>query len=241
MKKLLILIVPILLYVGILFYPNPFFSHKYEYKNFRVYSDKPIPKEVESVLDDTQSRIEKSELYSSTDKHTIFICNATWRMALFTTHPQVGGVATPFTLNVFIRESDFKNNKIVKEKEIYQASSRPLSYYMAHELTHKMQFDKVSNIMPLTTPKYIIEGYADYIGKEPDFDYDRFLKAYKKKDFFMTIESGMYNRYHLLMAYLMDKKGMTFREIVKEKPSMEEVEKMIIKTKKDTNVSIRNI
>ena len=82
--------------------------------------------------------------------------------------------------------------------------------------------------MILTTPKYIIEGYADYIGKEPNFDYDKFLEDYKNRDFFMTIESGMYNRYHLLIAYLMDKKGMTFREIVEQKPSREEVEKLLM-------------
>ena len=230
MKKLSILIVPILLYIGILLYPNPFFSHKYEYKNFTVYSDEPIVKEIELVLDDTQHRIEKSELYSPTDEHKIFICNATWRLALFTRNPQSGGAVNPFSPNVFIRESDIKNNKIVKEKEIYQAKTRPLSYYLAHEITHVMQH-KISNIMPITTPKYIIEGYADYIGKEPDFHYDKFLQEYKENDFFMTIESGMYNRYHLLVAYFMDKKGMSFSEIVKKKLSMEEVEKLMMEFK----------
>jgi len=145
---------------------------------------------------------------------------------LFVRSLEVGGAVNPFSSNVFIRETDIKNNKILKEKEIYQAKKRPLSYYLAHEITHVMQH-KISNIMPLTIPKYIIEGYADYIGKEPDFDYDKFLQEYKENDFFMTIESGMYNRYHLLVAYLMDKKGMSFREIVEKKPSREEVERLI--------------
>lgn len=228
MKKILILILStIIIYIALVLYPNPFFSHKYTYKNFTVYSDKPIEKAIEFVLDDTQNRIEKSELCSPKDTHTIFICNATWRLELFTRNSKVGGAVNSFSSNVYIRESDFKNNKIVKEKEIYQAASRPLSYYMAHELTHVMQH-KISNIMILTTPKYIIEGYADYIGKEPNFDYDKFLEDYKNRDFFMTIESGMYNRYHLLIAYLMDKKGMTFREIVEQKPSREEVEKLLM-------------
>jgi len=47
---------------------------------------------------------------------------------------------------------------------MHSCNDRPLSYFIAHEATHALQrkFDKW---MLLKTPAYIIEGYADYIGK----------------------------------------------------------------------------
>lgn len=223
---LLFLLIIVLAYIGLLLYPNTFFSYKTEYKNYTIYSDEFIPKEIGKILDDAQKRIEKSELYYKKDRYKIFICNASWRLFLFTRSTEAGGTVNAFSSNVFIRKSDIKKNKILKEQEIYTPKERPLSYFMAHELTHVMQH-KLSNIMPLTKPKYIMEGYADYIGKEPNFDYDKYLNDYKNKTFFMNIKSGMYNRYHLFIAFLMDKKGMSYQEVFDKEFSMEEVEKMM--------------
>jgi len=40
----------------------------------------------------------------------------------------------------------------------------------------------------------------------------------------MNPSTGLYNKYHLLIAYLMDKKEMTFKEIVQSKMELEKVE-----------------
>lgn len=86
MKKTSItLLLLILLYIGVLFYPNPLFSHSYVYNNYTVYSDRPIPKEIEQVLDDVESRVSKSELYDKKDKHNIFICNSYYLLVNFLT------------------------------------------------------------------------------------------------------------------------------------------------------------
>jgi hypothetical protein len=222
----LFLVIPAI-YFGLLRIPQSLFSYHYEFKNFKVYSDREIPKEIDIVLVDVLKRISKSELYEPTEKYAIFICNSGWRLALFTRDPNVGGLVNQgLSKNVFIREAFINENRIVspiKGKEIALPLERPLSYFIAHEITHSLQ-TKVDRFMMFTTPEYIVEGYADYIGKSIDFNYQEYFELFIKQDKIMNPSTGLYNKYHLIIAYLMDKKGMTFKEIVQSKMELEKVE-----------------
>lgn len=217
----------ILAYFFLLVSPNMLFAHHHHYKNFDVHSDLFISNDIDSVLDDVINRISRSELYDSTDNFSIFICNSTWRLLLFTRSAGVGGLVNQgLSDNVFIRESEIAENKIIsptKGEEIALPEERPLSYFIAHEITHVLQ-TKVDRFMHFTTPAYIVEGYADYIGKATHFEYDRYLNNFNRNDITMNPEIGLYNKYHLLIAHLMNKKGMTFREIVHKKIDMAQVE-----------------
>ena len=223
----LLIILLICTYLGLLVYPNVLFANHHSFKNFEVYSDRKIPIEINDVLEDVLVRIKKSELYESDDRFSIFFCNASWRLSLLTRNPNVGGLVNQgLSNNVFIRESEIEKNKIVnptKGQEIALVEERPLSYFLAHEITHSLQ-TKIERFMFVTTPKYIVEGYADYIGKGPSFDYGRYLNDYKSNHATMNPTSGLYNKYHLMIAYLIDVKRLTFVEIVRQKRSLEEIE-----------------
>jgi len=41
---------------------------------------------------------------------------------------------------------------------------------------------------------------------------------FKKNEKRLTVQSGLYVRYHLYVAYLMDIKGYTIKEIIKKTP-----------------------
>lgn len=203
------------------------FAYHHHYKNFDVHSDLPISSDIDKVLDDVIFRISHSELYDSRDSFSIYICNSTWRLLLFTRRAGVGGLVNQgLSDNVFIRESEIAENKIVsptKGEEIALPEERPLSYFIAHEITHVLQ-TKVDRFMHFTTPTYIVEGYADYIGKATHFKYGRYLNNLNRNDITMNPETGLYNKYHLLVAHLMDKKGMTFQEIAHKKIDIAQVE-----------------
>lgn len=214
-------------YFFLLISPNILFAHHHNYKNFDVHSDLFIPNDIDKVLDDVIIRISHSELYDSTDSFAIYICNSSWRLLLFTRSADVGGLVNQgISNNVFIRESEIAKNRIIsptKGQEIALPEERPLSYFIAHEVTHALQ-TKLDRFMHLTTPKYIVEGYADYIGKATHFKYEKYLNNLNRGDITMNPETGLYNKYHLLIGYLMDKKGMTFREIIDKKFDMAQVE-----------------
>ena len=216
-----------ILYFGILLFPQVLFAKKYSYRNFEVYSDKNIPTEIEHVLDDVNKRISKSELYNKDDRFRIFIANDTWRLMLFTRNTNVGGQCDfSLTRSAYIRESDIASNRIVPPKTWrFPLSDRPLSYFIAHELTHVMQ-SKSDRWLNMKVPTHILEGYADYIGKSTEFDFDEYYSKWETNAAIMNPENGLYNKYHLFVAYLMDKKGMSFKQLVETKPELTRMEEI---------------
>lgn len=205
------------LYLFLLIYPNFLFGNKYEYKNFKVFSDEKISEEIAPILDQVQERISKSELYEEKDKFRIYLCNKKWRFSFFVRNPKAGGVVNfLISPNVFIRESVIEENRIVPPGTwMYEVNERDLVYFLSHELTHSLE-RKISPFLVANKAGYILEGYADYIGKKPHFDFETYKQAYINQDPKMLPDSPLYNRYHLYTAYLMDVKGYSFKQILEE-------------------------
>lgn len=221
-KRLGLSIFVLLSFYGcILIFPEVLFAHTYTFRNFEVYSDRPISSDIESVLNDAKERITRSELYTDQQSFKIFLANERWRLALFTRNNNVGGVCHfNLTRNVFIRECDIASNSIVAPNSWkFPLKDRPLSYFIAHELTHSMQ-SRHDRWLNFKTPVHILEGYADYIGKSKEFDYDHYLSDFRNGEPIMNPENGLYNRYHLFVAYLIDRKKMTFQNIIEENPNL---------------------
>lgn len=214
----------ILAYILLLMWPNLLFSHQYQYQNFNIHSDKAIPLEIEKVLDDVVKRIQYSELYNKKDKFRIFICQKNWRFTLLTRNPKAGGVVNGIlSSNAFIRSSNIETNALIPPSGwLYEAHLRPLSYFIAHELTHSMQ-SSYDRFMVAKVPPYIMEGYADYIGKRPAYNYELYKTQLLENHRKMDPANGLYNRYHLYIAYLMEIKGLSFVQILDQKPEIEVV------------------
>lgn len=219
-----------LVYLILLIYPSVLFANKHPYLNFEIYSDRPIPNTIDLVIDDVIDRIENSELYDANDTFRIYFCNDNWRFKLFTRNGNAGGVVNiPISANIFIRESNIETNELIPPGGwMYTPKERPLSYFIAHESIHSLQ-RKRNPFIQLTTPSYILEGYADYIAKKPDFNYTKYMELYKTKDFLMNPENGLYHKYHLFTAYLIDKEGYSFDRIINEKPDLERTLEQAIK------------
>ena len=215
-----------ILYLGLLLYPTILFANKISYKNVTVYSDRQIEPEISSVIDEAILRVSKSELYDSSIKFNIYICNDLWRFSIFTQgNKGVGAVChIYFTGNIFIRPSDIPNNKIIPPKEWYSAkipftfSDRPLTYYFAHEMTHKLQVSYKGKLRYFKQPLWLTEGYADYIGKGNDFDFQENLKLWHSNAPELDPKQGLYRLYHLKIAYLIDKKSRTIKDLYNKLP-----------------------
>lgn len=222
LKSFFLILTTGIIYTGLLVFPNPLFAHKYHSGNIKVFSDRPIPNEIENVIEQVRGLTKRSELYDEKRKYRFYICNNEKKFIFFARNKNAGGVVN-FALsgNVFIRQSDIVNNKIIPPNGwMFETKERPLSYFMAHEMTHTMQM-RVDRFMAVKNPVYIIEGYADYIGKAAAFDYDKYCEDYVNGAEFMNPASGLYNKYHLYVAYWMDKKGYSFKQLLKEKPDLE--------------------
>ena len=78
-------------------------------------------------------------------------------------------------------------------------------------------------------PSWINEGYADYVAKGADFSYEQAAEQLRRCDREMSPElSGLYLRYHLLVAHLLDKNGISIKDLLAGKYNPDQIEDEIL-------------
>lgn len=227
LKKVSILILSTsIVYLLILLYPNFLFDYSTTYKQITVYSDRVIDNKINAIIDDALTRISKSELYDSTFHFDIYICNDLWRYWIFTQGKTNAGAVAQYDLtrNIFFRPCNIAENKIIPAKNWYFANNeiafedRPLSYFFAHEITHILQ-SYYTGRGHWNYPTWLTEGYADYIGKGGNFNYNENLKLWHNNAPELDPTKGLYRLYHLKIAYLLDKQHKSIKDIYKNIPN----------------------
>lgn len=213
-----------LVYVAVLAFPQPLFQHYTAHGNFEVWSDAPIDPAINSVLDDATRRLATSELYDPAQRFRIFFCNEPWRLWLYGQRfsSRLGGAAdTWLTRNIYIRASDIAANAIRSPGPgpIADAAERTLSYYIAHEATHILTSRTFGRLMALTHPTWLVEGYADYVGKGGAFDFEANRALLIADDARLDYaRSGLYRGFHLRVALLLDKRKRSIRSVFADPP-----------------------
>lgn len=225
-----------LIYIVILMYPSFIFKFNREYKQCNIYSDRPIDITADKIIDRALQLISKSDLYDSSIHFNIYICNDLNRFFLFTLNRQAGAV-TQYNLrrNIFLRSCDIKNNKIIPAASgilasyHYSIADRPLTYYFAHEMTHVLESNYTGRFH-FTTPKWLTEGYADYIGKGGNFNFLENLALLRANAPELNPQKGLYKYYHLLVEYLLHYKKITIKQLYENTPDPAEIILEINKT-----------
>ena len=222
------IIVLAFLFILALCYPEPLFGYKVSYENLMLYSDAPIPKEGVTILKEAEGRLLKSDIYNPKDTYRIFICNSTYKFMLFANvkYRGAGGINSLVSGNSFLRKSDFENNRLVGPSGNEVQGERTLAYFIAHEVTHGVTIKRIGRLAYYKLPVWIKEGYADYVGKGGEFDFQDNLKKFKAGDKELDpLKSGLYLRYHLLVAYELDIKKMKTDELLSSGLKQDVVEK----------------
>lgn len=227
---LAVLLLPLAAYLLAASFPKPMFDYRYSYENYRVWSDRPIPDEITAVLDDVTRRLRTSSLHDRATPVEIFFCNEPWRLWLYgrSFSAGMGGVAPVLlTRQVFIRAADIPANRIHTPTggPLADAAQRPLSYFITHEITHSDVSRHFGRTVVLRYPEWLLEGYADYVGKGGDFDFDENRALFAAGAGVLDRDrSGLYREFHLKVAYLLDKKGWTLQQVFANPPGEEELD-----------------
>src|SRR6201999_1311751 len=195
-------------YALLLCLPGPFFSHSVRANNLVLHSDQPFSEPAaQHVLKLVEAKLAASPIYSSRQDQHIYICNVRWRQRLFFNKDYgVGGVAPyPVSPNVFLRDAAIAENRLISPSGKLVAGDRTLDYFIAHEITHQLTGRALGPVRYARLPQWVREGYADYVGKGSSFNYAEERKAFLAGAPEMDWKkSGLYLRYHLLVAYLLD-------------------------------------
>ncbi|MBC3872671.1 hypothetical protein [Undibacterium flavidum] len=214
------------LYGAVIFFPSFLYTYQYQNENIVIYSDEKLPSNIDKLSLTILERIKKSAYYNAQHEYRIFISNENWRWRLIANlRPDAGGFNIEFCPNnSFIRPSVIAENRIIPPRAtMADAADRDLVYFISHEITHGMMVNSTGLFTSLSkTKSWIKEGYADLIGKK-SFDYASNLAQLKSHEKRLQISSGLYVRYHLALVYLIEKKGLSFAEIVDKNPPLEEV------------------
>ena len=201
-------------YLVLLCHPGLFFPHAFTRGGITLFSDEPIPPEPAGrILEDVERRLARSPLAAPPRIRDlrIYICNRRWRFVLFAnSRYKAGGLAySPLSDNVFLRAVHFPANRLVGYSGHETPGVRTLSYFIAHEIMHTLVARELGIVKYWRLPAWKNEGYADLVAKGGDFDYELAREQLRRGDRELDPQrSGLYLRYHLLVAYLLDHKGI---------------------------------
>jgi hypothetical protein len=210
----------VVLYIVLLCHPGLFFPHSFTRGGITLFSDEPIsPEPAARILAEVESRLARSPLGAPPriKDLRIYICNQRWRFVLFanTKYKAAGLAYGPLRGNIFLREVHFHANRLVGYSGKEASGARTLSYYIAHEVTHILVARKLGIVKQWRLPDWKNEGYADLVAKGGDFDYERVREQLRWHDPELDpMRSGLYLRYHLLVAYLLERKGIRVDELL---------------------------
>jgi hypothetical protein len=223
-------------YLVLLCHPGLFFAHSFRRGAITLYSDEPIPSEPAGrILAQVEERLALSPLAapSMMKDLRVYICNRRWRFVLFAnTRYKVGGIAySSLSDNIFLRTVHFQTNRLVGHSGQEAAPPRTLSYFIAHEIMHVVVERKLGIVNYWRLPEWKNEGYADLIAKGSDFDYgqarEQLRNGARELD---PSRSGLYLRYHLLVAYLLEHKGISVDEFLNRHFDPSQLEAEILAT-----------
>lgn len=213
----------VMAYAWLLCAPRPLFPFAVKADRLEMRSDRPIEAASGArVLRLAERKLAHSPLFTDRANYRVYLCNSTWRQVLFFNKDYgVGGVAPyPLTSNVFLRDARVEDDRLISPRGNPVPGDRTLDYFVAHELTHQLTGRALGPVRYFELPQWVREGYADYVGKGDSFDYaqarNALLAGAPEMDW---KRSGLYWRFHLLVAFLLDRQGWTVERLLKNPPS----------------------
>lgn len=224
------------IYILTLCYPQLFFKNKVTIGNITVYSDEEIPSEINHIVKSAESKIKKSAIYKKGLEQKIFIANNPMRWAYFSNvNNKAGGLAYVFFIhNVFFRRVDIKNNRLYGPSGKVAAGNRTLDYFMAHEITHQLEYQAMPWYTYSIKENWIQEGYSEYIGHDSQ-NYETALRYYLE----VPENSGAkrYTKLRVMVAYLLEKEKISIADMWNKTNDYDSILKKAIPNDKPNSVN----
>jgi hypothetical protein len=206
-------------YAALVMHPEPLFAHSAQRGNLVLHARQPLPAEATAMLEDALGRVRRSPLFDAARVHHVFVCDTPALFALFTLWDRnAGGVtATWATSNVFIRPTNLQRGRVIGASGVEKGGERTLAYYVAHEVTHAMTTDRIGRLASYELAAFQREGCADYVAFLSPMDL-----AQGRRDLLANTKdmdpqrSGHYDRYRLLVGYLLEQRHLSVDELLRK-------------------------
>lgn len=214
-------------WLTLILHPQPLFAHSAQRANVVVYTRAPMPPQAGPLLDEVVRRISRSPLYDARRVHHVFLCDTPALFGLLTvTGHRAGGVThAEFGGNVFIRPFSIERGTVIGPNGQEKTGERTLAYYITREITHAMTADRTGRWRFRHLSAFQVEGYADYVGFGRPLDFARERQALiDDAPEMSTRRSGLYKRYELLVAYLLERRGLSVDDLLAGRLEQRQIE-----------------
>ncbi len=150
-------------YILLLAFPEPLFSHSLTSSGITFYSRTPLPARAETLALAVREKISRAALNDPSVRHRVFIVNSPVLWALLN-----GPYRRAIARNVEIRNSilvptlDWTSLDIVH----FDGRRAPAVGILAHEITHTLVQRRIGLLAVWRLPWWKREGYAEYVGAD---------------------------------------------------------------------------
>ena len=177
--------------------------------------------------------VSRSELAVPLRREKIFVCNSPWLFRLFCPRTTGAfGAAVTFTDHVFVAQADLTTNLARRDAPSYNV--RGFSPLVAHEITHGLIRKRLGTIPAFRLPDWVAEGYCEYVAGEGSFPDDEGLRLLAAGQSHPS-SAFRYFLYRQMVTYLIDQRGLSFREVVDRAGAAKEVEAELVAALRSRN------
>ncbi|HVJ20770.1 MAG TPA: hypothetical protein VM686_35415 [Polyangiaceae bacterium] len=215
----LVMLLAALAWLSLVIRPQPLFAHELRRDNVVLHARVPLEPKAGPWLDEVVRRVARSPLYDPERLHHVFLCDTPELFAFFEPFQRnVGGIAQwHLGGNVFIRPFNLERGTVIGPAGKEKTGERDLVYFIAHEVTHVMTSDRIGRWRYAHLAAFQVEGYADYVAFARPVDFAAAQAALAQGDAEMSPQrSGLYRRYELFVAWLLERRGMSVDELLAE-------------------------
>ena len=234
-RALLTLLGSAAVWLALILHPQPLFAYSAQRANVILYTRAPLPPQTGPLLDEVVRRISRSPLYDARRTHHVFLCDTRALFGFFTVdNYRAGGVAhAELGGNVFIRPFSIERGTVTGPSGQEKTGERTLAYFIAHEVTHAMTANRTGRWRYRQLSAFQVEGYADYVGFGRPLDLAREREALiGDAPEMSTRRSGLYKRYELLVAYLLERRGLSVDELLAGRLEQRQIEHDLLSDKR---------
>jgi hypothetical protein len=198
-------------YLAVLVHPQPLFAYTARDGEIRLHARQPLPAEAATVLADARARVARSPFFDPGDTYDLYLCDTSRLFAALALWDHNAGAVSQWLLtgNIFVRPAHVERDRLLGPSGREATGERTLAYFVAHEVTHTMVARRLGRVGYARLRTWQAEGYADYVAKAGRFDFAENLAAFQAEAPALDPHrSGLYLRYHLLVAYALEREGL---------------------------------
>ena len=244
------IVVVVLLTIGVLTTPGPFFPEEKRYRAITVHSETPIGQEVDSIMREVFIRLDAVAVYNPDREFDLCLCSTQDKFTFFSRLTRranrimgFGFLGSCFINGDFLKELGIKTGGRPK----YVAREGSIVHVATHELVHGYLSDTYGYFASRSLPEWKVEGYCEYGVNQFVAPSDSGYSIQERIDVYF--DDAQWNptasthRPHymwgLIMEFLINVKGMSLEQVMTDSVTMEDAYQKMMDWQAESKNSIQ--